>query len=71
MIWDQGGVLKEGNIGTHCGIIPATVSARGVWELRRGGDFNFYESLLRHVRHVQYIDQVIYTVWDRDRNLFD
>ena len=70
LVWSNEGVLVEGNIGTPCGIIPAAVSAQGSWGLQHGGDSNFYESILRHVRHVQFIDEVIYRAWSRDKTLY-
>ena len=62
--------LTEGNIGAPSGLIPAAANVQGKWELRVGGDFHFYESLLSFVSEVQFVDKIIYKVWDRDRTLF-
>lgn len=51
-----------GNIGTPCGVIPNIPNQFGIWELRHGGDFSFYNACKMSK---QFIDRVIYVVKPR------
>lgn len=52
--------IKEGEIGTPCGIIPFDLNPLGVWLPRRGGDGKFYETISKRARRIQFLDIVIY-----------
>ena len=53
--------IKEGEIGTPCGIIPFDLNAAGVWLERRGGDGKFYEAIAKRARFIKFLDLVIYS----------
>lgn len=52
--------IKPCNIGTPNGIIPYDVNKKGSWGHFGGGDFNFYESIEKHLDNILYFDHIIY-----------
>jgi glycosyltransferase involved in cell wall biosynthesis/GR25 family glycosyltransferase involved in LPS biosynthesis len=54
--------IKERDIGTPCGIIPYEIANKAIWELRYGGDYEYYNKLQTFAKSVNYIDYVIYRV---------
>jgi len=54
--------IKEGEIGTPCGIIPYDLNKVGTWLPRVGGDGKFYEYIARRAKSVRFINLVIYSV---------
>jgi hypothetical protein len=59
-IFPLGTYVKEGEIGTPCGIIPFDLNPLGTWLLRRGGDGKFYEAIARRAKRIQWLDFVLY-----------
>jgi hypothetical protein len=57
--------IVAGEIGTPNGIIPYDLNRKGVWELKYGGDWDFYHSLEPHAKNIEYLDHVIYTYFCR------
>lgn len=58
--WSVHGLVKEGCVGTSCGVIPNTGDLP-VWENRYGGDGKFYEDVAK-MMPVQFEPQIIYLV---------
>ena len=54
--------VKEGEIGTPCGIIPYDLNKLGTWLPRVGGDGKFYEAIARRARGIRFLQEVIYKV---------
>jgi hypothetical protein len=52
--------IVEGNIGTPNGIIPFNDVDKAKWELRYGGDFDYYNNLQHKVQQIEYLDHIIY-----------
>jgi len=52
--------IKEGEIGTPCGIIQYDLNQRGKWLERRGGDGKFYEAIARFAKFKKFLDLLIY-----------
>ena len=53
--------IKNNYIGTPCGIIPYKFNSKAIWELRHGGDQNFYETLEKNTT-VKFLNIIIYHV---------
>ena len=51
--------LKYSHISTQSGIIPTGINKNGYWELKYGGDFDFYKNLADKY-HILFIDSLIY-----------
>jgi len=52
--------IKEGEIGTPCGIIPYDLNPLGTWLPRVGGDGKFYEAISRKAKFVNMLSICIY-----------
>jgi hypothetical protein len=55
-------VIQQDDIGTPCGIIPFDIASQSTWELRYGGDFNYYDNLQKFVKNKQFLQLIIYHV---------
>lgn len=51
--------LKYSHISTQSGIIPTHINKNGYWELKYGGDFDFYKNIADRY-HILFIDNLIY-----------
>ncbi len=51
--------IKLNHISTQSGVIPSTINATGFWELKYGGDYNFYKGITDNYP-VIFIDKIIY-----------
>jgi hypothetical protein len=51
--------IEYGNISTQSGIIPTEINSTGYWELKYGGDFDFYKKLCEKNNHI-FMDYIIY-----------
>ena len=58
IIWKDK-ILKYANISTQSGVIPMHMNKAGYWQLKYGGDYNFYKELFDKY-HIIFIDNVIY-----------
>jgi hypothetical protein len=61
----QNSAIIESDIGNPNGIIPFDISAKGTWGMRGVGDFDYYNSLQHHAKHIIFLDAVIYTVHEK------
>jgi len=52
--------IKEGEIGTPCGIIPYDLNRIGQWLPRVGGDGKFYETISKRAKFVKMLNHCIY-----------
>ena len=46
-------------ISTQSGVIPTNINKDGYWELKYGGDYDFYKNL-SHKYSLIFIDKIIY-----------
>jgi hypothetical protein len=60
--WPEIHRMKEGSIGTPCGIIPYNLNNKGRWLNRFGGDGSFYEQISEQVKNIVHSDLVIYII---------
>jgi len=51
--------IELNHISTQSGIIPRELNKKGYWELKYGGDYNFYKSICNDNNTI-FIDKVIY-----------
>lgn len=51
--------IKYANISTQSGVIPMHINKEGHWELKYGGDFEFYKNLSNKYNFL-FIDKLIY-----------
>ena len=58
IIW-KNKIIKEGEISTQSGVIPMHINKNGYWNLRYGGDFDFYNNLSKKY-NIIFIDKLIY-----------
>jgi hypothetical protein len=58
IIWETP-VIKLNYISTQSGVIPKELNKKGYWELKYGGDYNFYKSICNDNNTI-FIDKVIY-----------
>jgi hypothetical protein len=56
-----GKIIKD-DIGTPCGIIPFNMANKSTWELKHGGDFDYYNNLQKHTNRLDFLDLIIYIV---------
>ena len=56
------GKIIQDDIGTPCGIIPFDIADKSTWELKYGGDFDYYNNLQKHSIRVEFLDLIIYIV---------
>jgi hypothetical protein len=56
-------VVTFGDIGTPNGIVPTSISAKGIWGNFYGGDFHYYNSVKDYAENVVFLDEVIYKVF--------
>ena len=56
------GKITKNDIGTPCGIIPFDIANKSTWELRHGGDFDYYNNLQNHISTIEFLDLIIYIV---------
>jgi len=56
------GQIIKNDIGTPCGIIPFDIANKSTWELKHGGDFDYYNNLQKHIDNIQFLDLIIYIV---------
>ena len=54
-------IIKD-DIGTPCGIIPFNMANKSTWELKHGGDFDYYNNLQRYINKIEFLDLIIYIV---------
>jgi glycosyltransferase involved in cell wall biosynthesis len=55
-------IIKEGNIGTPCGIIPYDLNLKGKWLERSGGDGAFYEQISQYTNKILFLEKVFYII---------
>jgi hypothetical protein len=58
IIWKKKNI-EINKISTQCGIIPVHINKCGYWELKYGGDYNFYKELSKKYDFL-FIDKIIY-----------
>jgi hypothetical protein len=58
IVWRKKSIIHA-EISTQSGIIPMNINKTGFWELKYGGDFDFYKNLSKK-NHVLFIDKLIY-----------
>jgi len=63
-------IIKKGNIGTPCGIIPYNINSQAEWKLQYGGDGIFYEDLEKISKNIIFLDICMYKVTVDTYNLF-
>jgi hypothetical protein len=54
-------IIKD-DIGTPCGIIPFNIANKSTWELKYGGDFDYYNNLKKYTPIIEFLDLIIYIV---------
>jgi len=60
--------IKYANISTQSGIIPSSINKEGIWGLRYGGDFDFYNNLSKKF-NIIFINEIIYKkVGEKSKN---
>jgi hypothetical protein len=67
IIWKDK-ILKYANISTQSGVIPMHMNKNGYWQLKYGGDYNFYKELFDKY-HIIFIDKIIYKKNNKNRNI--
>jgi hypothetical protein len=65
IIPSQNKKIIQDDIGTPNGIIPFDSANKANWDLRQGGDFNYYNELQTKVKSVVFLDDIIYRVFKR------
>ena len=55
--------IVHNDIGTPNGIIPFNIAASATWELRYGGDFDYYNMLQHHVNTIEFLDIITYMIY--------
>ena len=59
---DRLGQIVKDDIGTPCGIIPFNIANKSTWEIKYGGDFDYYNNLKKHTSRIEFLDLIIYIV---------
>lgn len=52
--------IKLNNISTQSGFIPTSINDKSLWAYKYGGDFDFYNGLMKKSKKILFIDQIIY-----------
>ena len=55
-------LIKPGNIGKPCGIIPFNKVGESKWGLTYLGDFDYYNGLKDKVDSLEFIDTLLYKI---------
>lgn len=55
--------IVRSDIGTPNGIIPFNIAASATWELRYGGDFDYYNILQTHADMIEFLDIITYMIY--------
>ena len=58
IVWNEK-KIKYSKISTQSGVIPMNINKNGYWELKYGGDFDFYNNLSKKY-NIIFIDKLIY-----------
>ena len=58
IVWDKK-KIKLSKISTQSGVIPIEINKTGYWQLRYGGDFDYYNDLSKK-NNIVFIDELIY-----------
>ena len=58
IVWNEK-KIKYSKISTQSGVIPMDINKNGYWELKYGGDFDFYNNLSKKY-NIIFIDKLIY-----------
>ena len=58
VVW-KNKIIKINEISTQSGVIPSKINKNGYWELKYGGDYDFYKKLADKY-HFIFIDKIIY-----------
>jgi hypothetical protein len=56
----QDETIKVGDFSNQNGIIPWALSGKGTWGYDYAGDFEYYKTLLPHVKKIQYLPTQMY-----------
>lgn len=59
-------IIKESDIGNPNGITPYDLAPLGTWGNNYLGDFEYYNTLQKHVNNIVFLDEVIYRVNHKD-----
>lgn len=59
VIW-KSPVIKLNQISTQSGFIPSRLNYKSFWEYKYGGDFDFYNNLIKNTDKILFIDKIIY-----------
>lgn len=65
IIPSQSDVIKAGDIGKPCGIIPMGAVDKATWGYNYEGDFDYYNSIQKTGIKIEYLDDIIYRVTSR------
>jgi hypothetical protein len=61
--------IREGNIGTPCGVVPIKTNKLCSWALKYGGDYNYYCDVKKNSK-ITFIQKIIYTAnYNNFRNI--
>jgi hypothetical protein len=58
IVWKKP-ILQYAKISTQSGVIPSHINSKGFWQLKYGGDFEFYKGLYNKYPFI-FIDKMIY-----------
>lgn len=60
--------IEHGNIGSPNGIIPYDLVSKSEWLPNYLGDFNYYDTISKQAKNIQFLPHVIYTVMSDVKN---